>query len=532
MGSRRWVLGVFVASMALGAGAVSLAAHAADPPPFPDCSVPTSTPTVAVGQVTCQLVTSAALGGDVPVSYYVPPACDPALGRRCPTLYLMHGFGGSYHSMLGTAANPSAWVAALASGPVVDPETAADPWNYSDPAAWVAKPNLDFILVAPHGRTLPGGFGPAGDLDGYWTDWNPRYAAGGDTPRYATPAPRFDGFLHDELIPYVEAHLPAGSGRAWRALTGTSLGGFGSYRDALLHPDQWTSVGSVSGAFNFLFRPWIDPMAGAVPPVGVQPPLRLPGGVIRPPSASAFVPYDQMPGPVQTYIAATLAFGDPNADEAYFRGNTARDLAANARAFTAAGEQTLGLRAFVNDTVPRRPEDVQSGGYPTAQAFEDIVLPMNIDQDLAFRDVGAQWTFAIHPGLHGEPYRGVWYRAQLEAQYARVSHADGSGAPRAAPTTYDYRTISRAFSIWGWSFTVDREPIEFVNLTNVTCTSITLQGTGVVAFDVPATCGTGVGGVSHVVVDLGPSMPLDEPQGLGATAVYGRTVQIALTPVA
>src|SRR5205823_685858 len=84
-----------------------------------------------------QELTSPALGGTTAFSYFVPPACAPASGRRCPVLYLLHGFGGDYTSMLGTAAHPSAWVASVGSGPPVDPHRVADPWNYSDPAHWV-----------------------------------------------------------------------------------------------------------------------------------------------------------------------------------------------------------------------------------------------------------------------------------------------------------------------------------------------------------------------------------------------------------
>jgi len=492
--------------------------------PFSDCA-PAGTTAVTIARVACTLVSGAAeLGGDDPVSYFVPPACEHA---TCPALYLMHGFGGDYHSMLGTGDHPSPWVAALTSGPPVDPTKVLDPWNYSDPAHWVAKPPLDMVLIAPHGRTLPGGFGPAADEDSYWVDWNPRYARGGNDQVYATPPPRFDAFLHGELIPWAETVLHTGAGREHRALTGTSLGGFGSLRDALVHPDAWTSVGSVSGAFNFLFTPGFDP-------TGVSPPVGLPLGVALPhltlPSISALAPLSAAPSAAQTLLAALLALGDPVSDQAYFRGNTPRDLAANGRAY-AGNQQLLYLHAFANDTIPRRVADFQLPGYATAQGFEDIVLPMNLEQALAFRDVGVHWDFAIHPGLHGEPYRGVWYREQLVQQYRRLAHADGGGAHPTPPTTFDYRSIASDFSIWGWHVHVQRDNLEFLNLRAVTCRSITLQGTGVVAVDVPAACGTGVHGSPHVRVDLGPSLPIDDVGHLSATPVDGTTKTIALTPL-
>src|SRR5213078_2053152 len=117
-----------------------LPAHGADPGPYPDCAGPSATPTLAVGQVACQVLPSADLGAPTAFSYFVPPGC---VRRRCPTLYLLHGFGGDYHGMLGTAARPSSWAVSLSKGPPVDPHSVPDPWNYSDTSKWVAKPAID-----------------------------------------------------------------------------------------------------------------------------------------------------------------------------------------------------------------------------------------------------------------------------------------------------------------------------------------------------------------------------------------------------
>lgn len=486
--------------------------------PFADCAARTDVVSVVVGQVACQQLDSTAIGGTTAFSYFVPAACAPGAGRTCPVLYLLHGFGGDYRGMLGTAARPSSWVHALSKRPPADPRASSEPWTLSDPATWVAAPPIDMILVAPHGRTVPGGHGPGPDIDSYWTDWNPRYAAGGDDPKYDTPPPRFSTFLVDELLPYVEATFPTSSAREWRALAGTSLGGFGSYKNGLQHPDLFTSMGSVSGAHNFLFAPGLDAGAGPASPVGVQPPVAL--GHVGVPGPLNQVPGAAVPAQASTFLAATLALGDPVADEAYFRGNTPRDLALNARAYDGANDQALFVKGFVNDTVPRRPQDATD---PVGIAFEDIVLPMNIDMEAAFTDLGVRREFDIHPGLHSEAYRGAWMREQLEAQYARVRHWDGSGSPGAAPQRFDYRSVFTDFTIWGWSVQVQRTPVEFVTLTDVSCASATVQGTGVVTLIPPPSCAHG-----PVTVDLGPSAPVDEPANAGATPIYGRTVTLTL----
>ena len=519
LGTLALAAGLLGAPAAVGGGAAKAASS-----PFPDCAPATTStaPTVFVGTVSCQLVHSALLGGEDPVSYFVPHACDPALGRRCPVLYLLHGFGGDYHSMLGTAANPSGWVQALTAGPPVDPHAVADPWDYG-PSTWVARPGLGLILVAPHGRTLPnpGAFGPAPNLDSFWTDWNPRYGSGGDSPKYNTPPPRFSTFLSDELVPYVERFFPAGSGRDWRAIAGTSLGGYGSYKNALQHPDFWSSMGSVSGAHNFLFAPAPDPLPVSAP-LGAQPPVSL--GYVRVPGTAASVPVSSLPSQAQGFGVALLALGDPVADQAFYRGNMPRDLAMNGHA-SDGGTQSLYIKGFSNDTVPRRTADATDFG---SIAFEDIVLPMNVAMEAAFSVEGVSNDYQLHPGIHSDPYRWPWLREQLEDQYARLAHADGTdGAPRPA-TAFDYRTISTDFSIWNWRVHVARTPVEFLEMRDVSCQGLTLQGTGSVTVTVPGNCHTRLGGDRTFTVDLGPSMPTDEPAGAGATPVYGRTVTVDL----
>ena len=264
---------------------------------------------VTVGQVACQELTTHLLGDGVgaPFEYYVPPQCDPALGVKCPVLYLLHGFGGDYTEMLNTpGTTSSAWIQAETKQPPAGFEPT--PWKYADPSTWVPAPSaLGIILVAPLGQTLPGGYGPQSGMDSYYADWNPRYAAGGDQQRYDTPPPRFESYLVDELAPFVEANLPAGSGREYRAIAGVSLGGYGAYKLGLQHPDEWTTMMSVSGAHNFLFAP--APQPGTVQlPVGVQPPVPVAYTPLPAPSGAATAA--PLPSQVGTFVTALDAFGD------------------------------------------------------------------------------------------------------------------------------------------------------------------------------------------------------------------------------
>ena len=104
--------------------------------------------------------------------------------------------GGSYREGVGAKGSAGGeWVRPLTSGPPVDPRNEAEPWRYANTSTWVPKPAIDMIVVSPHGKTLPGGYGPQPDQDPFWFDWNPRYANGGDLQRYDTPPPRFAGSL-------------------------------------------------------------------------------------------------------------------------------------------------------------------------------------------------------------------------------------------------------------------------------------------------------------------------------------------------
>ena len=490
---------------------------------FDGCEAPTAP--VTAGAVTCRRIDAGdTLGGTTAFSYFAPPACT--VQARCPTLYLLHGFGGDYTTMLGTKDAPSSWVQALTKGPSIDPSSVLDPWTLS-PDTWVGKDALDFVLVAPHGRTLakPGGFGPAEGIDLFWADWNPRAAAGGDAEAYATPPPRFETFFTKTLIPYVEATLPVGSGRDWRAIDGVSLGGYGAYKTGLQHPDLFASIGSVSGSHNILVAPGLDPVQAPYD-AQLSPPVALPYTPL--PSLGSHVPVASLPSQLQGFAAAFLVFGDPSFDQAWFRGNQPRDLTMNARAWSQ-DVPALHLRAFNNDAAPRRQQDF-GASYPVAQAFEALVLAMNAETQLAFADQGVTFAeYAVHPGLHSGAYWDPFLRQQLREHYAHVRHADGAGAPPPSPTQFDFRSISPDFSVWGWRFQAERPTVEFLNLRRVNCRGVTVQGTGKVTITVPAACGTSYLGATTFTIDLGNSYATDEQAGASALPAYGRSMTLALT---
>lgn len=496
-------------------------AEAADCPPIDDTS------DLVWGFPGCFSIPSTHMGASVPVSYFIPPACAPSTGATCPVLYYLHGTGGSHVEGVGTASRPSRWVHALTSGPPIDPRTTAAPWEYADVDTWVDKPPLDLIIISPDGRTQPDGNGPAAGLDTGWFDWNPRYAAGGDTPRYGTPPPQTSSFLTEELLPFVDAHFPTVAQRQWRAILGYSQGGFGSYINGLTRPDLFASMGMQSGGALPLIAAsdLVDDSAlvTGVAPLAPMPHVPLPGLV------ASLTPAELL----ATFIVGevVVGFGDPVADQAWMRASNPADLVSNARAFAADGRQSNHLKHFVNDAIPRRVEDlIELPDDYMQQVYETILYPTDLYLEHLFDRHGVQRTFDVGPGQHGYPYQSPYFREQLEAQYAHLLHRDGGGHAMPDPAVFDYRTVRRDVDIWGWHFEVrDRPAVEFLNLTDVSCDGLTLRGTGIVVVTVPASCGTGQAGSRTFTVDLGSGWPVDEPGGMGTSHLYGKTVTVPLT---
>ena len=517
-------------------GAVQIGPSHAQQEYASECAPPGGTFQLVVGAVACQRFASAAVGGVTAFSYYVPPAC--AQSGNCPVVYLTHGTGGDYHAYL-TKDTTHAMVAALTSGPPIDvTQPLADTWNYTDPAKWVPKSPINVVFIVPNNRTVPGGFGPTGNgdysdghYDGLWANWNPRYALGGDHQLYDTPPPRFESMVVDELLPFVDAHFPVGHGRQYRALMGHSQGGLGALVLGLGHPDLFSFMYPWSGASIPLgYPPLTAALRSVSPGIGAPAPLpysRLPGvapSLLPPTDPTGVIPAY---GGLRSYL---FALGDPAGDEAYWRGNTTQDLAANARAWSGSGVQSLPVDMSSDDAVPWRltTGDTSSAQNTTGIALELFASSLVAAQRFAFDQEQVAYHYELGKGPHGT-YVPAYYRHFLEQLYPLVRHSDGGGSPAPAPTKFDYRTIDTQFAVWGWTFSVARTPVEFLEIRDASCQGLTLQGSGVVKVTVPQHCQTGLDGSPTFNVDLGPSMPTDEHAGdASATGVYGKVVQVGL----
>jgi S-formylglutathione hydrolase FrmB len=115
-----------------------------------------------------------------------------------PTLYLLHGYSGNHH----------AWLAADSPVP-----------NLAD--------QYGMLIVCP---------------DGGYDSW---YF---DSPH--KPKSKYETFISQELVKYIDQHYSTITKRSSRAITGLSMGGHGALYLAFRHPEQFGAAGSMSGGVD------------------------------------------------------------------------------------------------------------------------------------------------------------------------------------------------------------------------------------------------------------------------------------------
>ena len=62
---------------------------------------------------------------------------------------------------------------------------------------------------------------------------------------------RYETFISDELVKYVDSHYKTVADRKGRAITGLSMGGHGAMWNGLRHSDVFSAAGSTSGGVDY-----------------------------------------------------------------------------------------------------------------------------------------------------------------------------------------------------------------------------------------------------------------------------------------
>jgi len=149
-------------------------------------------------------------GDHRPSAVYLPPGFDPR--RRYPVVYLLHGMRGS----------PASIYRGMQLARVAD--------------ALIAAGAPSFIAVMPvAGPTV---HPDAGEWAGVW-----------------------ERYVVRDVVPWVDAHLPAIASPGARALEGLCAGGFGAVDIGLRHPGLFRTLGAFEGYFAPVFHD--GPFVGA-----------------------------------------------------------------------------------------------------------------------------------------------------------------------------------------------------------------------------------------------------------------------------
>ena len=147
-------------------------------------------------QIDTIYVKSNSMDKDVKVVVVTPTNASDTVVNY-PTVYLLHGYSG----------NARSWVALKPElGEIADEK--------------------GIIFVCPDGKN-----------SWYW-----------DSPK--NPSYRYETFISDELISYIDANYPTIASRDKRAITGLSMGGHGALYNAIRHKDVFGAAGSTSGGVD------------------------------------------------------------------------------------------------------------------------------------------------------------------------------------------------------------------------------------------------------------------------------------------
>lgn len=222
--------------------------------------------------------------------------------------------------------------------------------------------------------------------------------------------PAWERYHLEELIPLAEERLPIRRDRRWHALAGLSMGGLGSVFYASQRPGYFGAAASFSGALS----------------------------IQRETFQQGFQFTGQQAEPI---------WGDPEAQEFYWRGHNPEELVENlrhTRVYVAAGDGVPGPD----------PDEIDNTFGQVAEAE----LRQHAEEfTAAAQEAGVQVTYEPHQGIHDWPY----WRRDLQAAidwglFEAPPEPDGS---------WTYETVAKVGEMWDLRFRFRRAPNEVITFT-------------------------------------------------------------------
>jgi len=254
-----------------------------------------------------------------------------------------------------------------------------------------------------------------GDL-GFYSDW---YNGGSFGP------PMWETFHLAQLIPYIEANYNVRTDRGGRVVAGVSMGGFGAMSYAARHPDLFAGTYAFSGALDNAF---LGPESAF--PTQMRP--------------------DAIWGPFLT-------------QEVRWHGHNPLDLAENLAPLQVWFRTGRGLPGGP------APDD----GDPAKLGLEGKIALLNDRFHERLNELRIAHFYDSYPrGGH------IQYHFMESFLQAWPNIAADFMRPVQNPVQFNYRSIEPNFRVWDWEFTVTRDVVEFLYLTNVSKSGLTIRGSG------------------------------------------------------
>ena len=154
---------------------------------------------LASGRVECNTIPSKILGRNVPYCIVLPASFDADKAKRFPILYELHGLGDNEQFLVHSGL-----------------------WNLVEDL-WEGGKMKEFVIATPAGGAS------------FYID-----AKDGRV--------RYEDFMLREFLPFVERKYRVSPGRANRAISGVSMGGYGALHLAFRHPQLFSAVSAHSAA--------------------------------------------------------------------------------------------------------------------------------------------------------------------------------------------------------------------------------------------------------------------------------------------
>jgi len=190
-------------------------------------------PAAAQSRIDCSALNSLVLKRAVRYCVFIPSGYDAGAGqkppKRYPVLYFLHGLGDNEQTLFNSGG-----------------------WTLLDDLRNQHKMG-DFLIVAPEGRRS------------FYIN-------------SADGSERYSDFFLQEFMPRIESKYRVRDGRAGRAISGISMGGYGALRFAFAHPELFSAVSAQSAALITETPQQLDaasntgfPLLGVLSPVFGKP---------------------------------------------------------------------------------------------------------------------------------------------------------------------------------------------------------------------------------------------------------------------